>query len=203
VAGRTGSGAAELAAGKSYAGLGIESAAGQGTRAEILAGMTSTSRTVSMSFAAAPGADGFASDVLSLGGTAGDAIVLSLSYDPLAAALFGSEVFLGWLDTRPSSDTSGQWINAVLGNSGSLASLDSAYTGSWTDYALAFGVSAPGQALGAWGYDVTTTTAWAVIDHNSQFAVVAVPEPAAGLLAALGLAAWLLIPVGRALRAHV
>jgi hypothetical protein len=108
VAGRTGSGMAALGAGRSYAGLGIESAVGLGTRAELVDGTTGTSRTVSMGFAAAPQADGFASDVLSLVGASGDAIVLSLSYDPLAAALFGSEVFLGWLDTRVGSLTNGE-----------------------------------------------------------------------------------------------
>jgi len=189
VAGRTGSGTAGLAAGRSYAGLGIESAVGQGTRAGLLGGTTSTDRTVSMEFTVDPAGDGFASDVLSLLGTSGDVVVLSLTYDLATAASLGGEVFLGWLDTRSGSLTNGEWINAVLGNSANLMSLDTAYAGSWAAFAESFAIASPTQALGAWGYDATTTTAWAVIDHNSQFAVLAVPEPAAALLALIGLCA--------------
>jgi hypothetical protein len=79
----------------------------------------------------------------------------------------------------------------VLGNSGNLVALDGPFAGSWAAYAAAFDVASPTLALGAWGYDATTTTAWAVIDHNSQFVVLAVPEPAAALLALLGLGVWL------------
>jgi len=192
VVGNTGSGTAAVGAGQTYAGLGIGSSGDPGRLAQILAGTAATARTVSMSFAAAPVGSSLASGALSLQGTSGDALVLSLSYDAAVAAGLGPNVFLGWLDTRDGSGTAGQWINAVLGNSTNAVSLETGYAGSWAAYVGAFSVSGPAQALGAWGYDVATTTAWAVIDHNSQFGVVAaVPEPTAGMLAAIGLVGWL------------
>jgi hypothetical protein len=43
-----------------------------------------------------------------------------------------------------------------------------------------------GDALGTYGVDTVNKVAWAVLDHNSQFAVIAVPEP--GGMAFLGAA---------------
>lgn len=124
------------------------------------------------------------SDVLSLWGMGeitpwgtedtdgGDAFVLSLSYTgALADLLDGGEVALR---TR---DANGNWILAVAGNVGGTATFvgDAAY-----DPAM--------HGLGSYGYDSSTYTAWAVINHNSDFAV-AVPEPATlSLLALSGLA---------------
>ena len=189
VAGRTGSGSAVVDAGGSFAGLGITSAAARGTQAVIEAGTAGSSRTVAMSFTTAPGQGFFASDVLSLVGTAGDALVLSLTYDPAALGSLAAEsLFVGWLDTRSGSPTSQTWINAVLGNSANVVSRTTAYAGSWTDYQTAFSITAPASALGAWGVDAGSRTVWAVVDHNSQFA--AVPEPTVWIAAAalLGLA---------------
>lgn len=189
VAGRTGSGSTAVTAGASLAGLGITSAAARSTQAAIQAGAAGSNRTVAMSFAAAPGQGFFASDVLTLTGTAGDAIVLSLTYDQTALGSLAAEsLFVGWLDTRSGSPTSQSWINAVLGNSANGVSRTTAYAGSWADYRAAFSVTAPNAALGAWGVDAASRTVWAVVDHNSQFA--AVPEPTLGLVAVglLGLA---------------
>ena len=44
-------------------------------------------------------------------------------------------------------------------------------------------------AVGVYGHDSATRTVRAVIDHNSDFAVVVVPEPGTLALAGLGLAA--------------
>lgn len=187
VSGRTGSGTAAVGAGESLAGLGIDSATGRGTVAAIEAGTAASGRSVAMSFAAAPGDGFFASDVLTLTGTAGDPIVLSLTYDPAALAELAAEsLFVGWLDTRSESPTADAWINAVLGNSANLVSLEAAYSGSWSDYQTAFSVTSPAAALGAWGVDTDTGTVWAVVDHNSQFA--AVPEPAGWLVVAVAVA---------------
>lgn len=191
VAGRTGAGSAVVNPGASLAGLGIASAAARGTQAAIQAGTAGGARTVAMGFAASPAQGFFASDVLTLTGTAGDAIVLSLTYDPAAlGSLAAGSLFVGWLDTRSGSPTSQSWINAVLGNSVNVVSRTTAYAGSWSAYQAAFSITAPASALGAWGVDTASGTVWAVVDHNSQFA--AVPEPSLGLAAAvlLGLA-WL------------
>jgi hypothetical protein len=58
---------------------------------------------------------------------------------------------------------------------------------SYATFAAADGVTAAnlGNFLGVWGVDTTNDEAWAVIDHNSLFAVV--PEPSAIVLAAFGL----------------
>jgi hypothetical protein len=191
VAGRTGSGTAAVGAGRSYAGLGIGSAAARGTAATVLAGTAADAASVSMSFAAAPATGDFLSDVLTLQGTAGDAIVLSLSYDSAALGAFvPADLFLGWLDTRPESATAGEWVNSVLGNSANLVSLESAYLGSWEAFVAEFSPGSPAAALGAWGVDTSSTPrVWAVVDHNSQFAVVPVPEPATWLLLAVAAAA--------------
>ena len=192
VSGRSGSGTATVRGGGSYAGLGLASGLPRGSEAAVIAGTAADAATVSMSFAAAPAGD-FLSDVLTLQGTAGDPIVLSLSYDAGALGdLLPGDLFLGWLDTRPGSTTAGEWVNSVLGNSANPVSLEAAYPGSWTAYATAFSVGSPAAALGAWGVDPTSGSVWAVVDHNSQFAVVAVPEPAGWLLlaAAAGAAWW-------------
>ena len=58
---------------------------------------------------------------------------------------------------------------------------------SYSTFASADGVTAGnlGNFVGVWGVDTTNDEAWAVIDHNSMFAVV--PEPSAIVLAAFGL----------------
>jgi hypothetical protein len=183
VVGRTGSGTAAVGGGGSYAGLGITSAAARGSQAALLAGTAADAASVSMSFAAAPEGD-FLSDVLTLQGTAGDAIVLSLTYDSASLGdLLPADLFLGWLDTRVGSATAGEWVNSVLGNSANLVSLETAYLGSWEAYVAEFSPGSPAAALGAWGVDTSATPrVWAVVDHNSQFAVLPVPEPATWLL---------------------
>jgi hypothetical protein len=77
-------------------------------------------------------------------------------------------------------------VNSVLGNSANLVSLESAYLGSWEAFVAEFSPGSPAAALGAWGVDTSATPrVWAVVDHNSQFAVVPVPEPATWLLLAV------------------
>jgi len=79
---------------------------------------------------------------------------------------FEADLFLGW-----KSD--GTWVNAIAGNgpAGEFAVLYG--LGSFTS----LGVTPTAAYLGSWGRDPDANTVWAVVDHNSQFAVVAVPEP--------------------------
>jgi hypothetical protein len=98
-----------------------------------------------------------ASDIVTLTGTEGDTFVLQLSYnEALVNSLFGSEANarLGWLNA-------GQWVLAVAGNTGGTSSF---VTGAWN-------ASYP---LGSYGVDLSTNTVWAVLNHNSEFAVVPV-----------------------------
>ncbi|MGC4002307.1 MAG: PEP-CTERM sorting domain-containing protein [Pirellulales bacterium] len=129
------------------------------------------------------------SDVVSLSGLDGQKFVLDVSYND---ALMGNNeelsrslgaLYLAW------RDGSGQWVNAVSHNStlpGDTGALVTNYNGS---YAMARSANGNAMlALGSWGVDTSNNTAWAVLDHNSDFAVV--PEPSAivaGGLAMLGL----------------
>jgi hypothetical protein len=102
------------------------------------------------------------SDVLSLWGMTGtlgseqtDVYTLSMNYDlkrvrpeHLGKGLFG-------LATK---DADGNWINAVDKNFGGTRKF---VMGAWD----------PGYELGTYGVDPSTHTAWAVINHNSDFAV--------------------------------
>lgn len=95
-----------------------------------------------------------------LGSAQTDVFTLAMTYDP--SLLIG--------DVRPELDTkdaNGNWINAVLANFGGTSYFagDRAYNGAL-------------DGLGSYGYDDTTHTAWAAINHNSDFGVItAVPEP--------------------------
>ncbi|TSA36589.1 MAG: PEP-CTERM sorting domain-containing protein [Verrucomicrobiaceae bacterium] len=148
------------------------------TTAKILAGTNSqgSTATLTMKFSDTSAATNDAirtSDVFSLSGTSTNAFVLQLSYTGLAA---GS--FLGW-------DNAGTWVNAVSGNTGNNASLaQQGYLGSFSAFQTTYG-STIANYIGAYGVDTTAGSAWAVLNHNSDFAVV--PEPSTWLLFAGGL----------------
>jgi hypothetical protein len=87
--------------------------------------------------------------------------------------------------------TTNLWDKAFAENTGNVITspTDPSYgfVGSYATYSS----TGPGagktlaQTMGAWGTDPTTHETWAVLDHNSQFAVV--PEPATLVMAGLGL----------------
>lgn len=139
------------------------------------------------------------SDIVNVSGLDGLLHVVELSYDP--SLTNNAEIF--WLDDQNN------WVNAVLGNSnvanynidqnlvaltdGTSSSIDDyfdllRFDGSYSEY-LETLVLGQGPELGVFGFD--GTRAFAVIDHNSSFAVAdAVPEPnSITLLAMAGLIA--------------
>lgn len=112
-----------------------------------------------------------ASDIVTVTGTDGDTFVLQLTYnESLAISLFGSEenLRLGWFD-------GGLWKLAINGNTGGLPIL---VNGAWN----------PSYTLGYCGVDTESNTVWAVLNHNSDFAVV--PEPSASAFLGLGTMAF-------------
>lgn len=137
------------------------------TTAQILQGTLTNGGVLQTSFSEASGAvnDGIRlSDVYSFHGTemGADLFVLQLSMTGVTA-----DSFLGWLNA------SNEWVNAVEGNSsGEGVFVGRAYN-SATDF-----------HLGYYGVDTASGSVWAVLDHNSLFAVV--PEPSVATL--LGLA---------------
>jgi autotransporter-associated beta strand protein len=146
------------------------------TTAQILAGTSSSNTELIMAFSDTSLATNDSvriSDVFSLTGSGSDVIVLQLN-----VAGIDADNFLGWL----SGST---WVNAVNGNVGS-GSLAGAYTSSFADFVANNGGSFNATTmLGAYGVDVTGGSAWAVINHNSDFAVI--PEPTTWALLAASL----------------
>jgi len=126
-----------------------------------------------------------------------DPFALELTYS--AAQLTGDEATLAangilrpmWLDTEFNGAAGAQandlWKDAVAGNFGTGTALIDQLM-SWSAFATANGITDAnvGNFLGSWGVDTASDTVWAVLNHNSQFAVV--PEPATGGLLVLGTA---------------
>lgn len=148
---------------------------GVDTYTTILAGTTSLT-TLSSSFQKESTALNDAirlSDVYSFTGTGSNLFVLQLTISGLT-----SDTFLGWLDGS-------EWVNAVDGNTGNNAtSAMQNFQGSFALFQSTFGTDLS-TYVGAWGVSAGggTTSTWAVLNHNSDFAIV--PEPASLTLLAL------------------
>ncbi len=168
------SGTATVGAGGNYANFGLTST--NQTSATLLSGTNATGSAsdVTMSFSSSePTAINDAnrvSDVFNLAGTDESVIVLQLSYDESSlGSIDESTLRLGWL----SGDT---WVLAIDGNG--PGSTPTFVLGAWNS----------SYALGTYGVDTDSNTVWAVINHNSEFSVVAVPEPGTcALLAVAGI----------------
>lgn len=182
-------GSAAVRGGQGYAGFGLTNGSGAGTEASLLAGSAGGDSNISITFSTGnPGAsnDGDrVSDVVNLEGSGDDLIVMSLSYDPADISLGGyaseEELKLGWL-------SEGKWVMAVEGNTGNNAGAgQQGFVGSFAAFQALHGTNLSNY-IGAFGVDTANNEVWAVINHNSEFAVV--PEPgAAMLLAVAGVAA--------------
>jgi autotransporter family porin len=165
-----------------FAGGGLQRTSNQAlsTAAQLVAGGTGASVALDPAFVwSARIADVTYSDVLGLTNTNGTIQILQLSYDEsLLGGGSEADMLLGW-------NSSGSWVNAIDGNTGSAGGL--ALTNALGSYA-ALGIVPTADYLGSWGRDTTTNTAWAVVNHNSEFAaIVAVPEPPTSPLVAAGL----------------
>lgn len=150
---------------------------------------------------------GIISDVLNLTGieTAGTTTapyVLDMSYNQALLPEGGTAA----VETRLAANkliylislnpTTNLWEKAFAdnentGNTVGPLSPDYGVQQSWDTYAQAkFGTTSPNATqlagiMGAWGVDTANNEVWAVLNHNSQFAVV--PEPGTIVLAGMGL----------------
>jgi len=123
-----------------------------------------------------------------------DPFAMQMSYDPSslgneAASAAAGGLQLAWLDPVAVA-----WNNATAGDFSPGGSAMTNYQGSYASFATANSITDGNLSnfVGSWGVDIVTHTAWAVIDHNSQFSVEsAVPEP--GTMGLIGLASMALI----------
>jgi len=151
---------------------------------------------------------GLASDVINLTGMSNggagtgdgrvqtDVFVLQMTYNPAAitAATNRSEanaataglIALGYLNLGTNGvlgGTSGaadSWVNAITGNFGSNIGSTNVQ-GTWA------GAGGSTLVLGSWGVNIADDTVWAVINHNSQYAVIPEPTTVTGLIGLAGL----------------
>ena len=102
-----------------------------------------------------------ASAIMSLWGTAdvaaasGDTIALSMSFNRTSVS--DAALVSGYFGLA-TQDNSGNWVNAVAQNVGGTP-------------AFVYGPWSASYALGTFGVDPTTNTAWAVVNHAGRFAV--------------------------------
>ncbi len=159
-----------------------------------------------------------------------DPFVLQMNYD---AALLGDEaaeaasgaIYLAWLNPNGGGSGIPLWQNAIAGDTGGLTTPGAPiYLGSFLNYVNSLDGNANfplftttyttetlgnlsnaqlEEILGDCGVDTANHDAWAVIDHNSEFAVAAVPEPATLSLVACGFVALLWYGSRRRRRAGV
>ena len=117
---------------------------------------------------------GLLSDVVDITGIDGTLYILRMYYNTGDLASYSpAQLSLGYFNT-----TDGKWELAVLGNHGSQTIVNEGNT----NYLTGIGGSLDIGDLGKYGVDIADGYVWAVLNHNSEFAVI--PEPASlGLLA--------------------
>jgi autotransporter-associated beta strand protein len=135
-----------------------------GTEARLLYGTGITAPAV-LSAAWTANTGDYFSDILSLEGTGvGNTFVLSMTYDPAATDFSLLNIARRGTEVDP------------------FAPVGSSFAGVGTAWSSSF--TTPGQ----YGVDTDSGTVWVVTNTNSDFVVIAVPEPGALALVAVGLA---------------
>jgi fibronectin-binding autotransporter adhesin len=190
-----------------YAGFGASSGGiALGSSADIRAGHNNSVAAYDLAMQwrfhnAATDGPGLISDVLNLTGMSSssgghlqtDSFLLQMTYNaatlgPRESMLAASGLIeLAWLNSCVNQPN-GLWQNATIGNFGAGLSEDvfQNVQSSWDAFAAANSItdSNIGNFLGSYGVDVAHHQVWAVVNHNSQFAVV--PEPSALILLLIG-----------------
>ncbi len=142
------------------------------------------------------------------GRTQADPFALQMNYsqallgdDATAAAeAANGAIYLGWLNQSVDQPT-GLWVHATEGNFSAGSQVFTNVQSSWDAFATAHGVTDANidAFLGSYGVDAASHTAWAIVNHNSEFAVV--PEPSTVVLACLGFVGLIGYATGRRKRA--
>lgn len=178
--------------------LGTWATVTQTTGSTVTFDMAWRTRTLNESFVAEPNGNptqppldmandyfGLCSDVLKLEGLNGMPFLLQMSYVTNSTWYDESQessqgcLLIQWLNPETQL-----WTDATLGNSLNDPNRLINYQGSWAD------AGSP-MTLGSWGVDTTNNVAWAVLDHNSQFAVVPEPSSVCLIVMAVASSAWL------------
>lgn len=152
-------------AGQNYAGYSASSSqSGIDTTAKLLGGLAEANRNLVTLFKTDASAG---SDVFTISGFGGDVFVLQLS-----VANVSSGSYLG-------SFNGSVWVKAAAANSGNNASgVQQGFLGSFSEFQSLYGADLAAY-VGAYGTDLAGQSVWAVLNHDGQFAVTAVPEPQA------------------------
>ncbi len=166
----------------------ISNLSGTNTTGTVLAGTRAAAgaTTLVTSFALNPAASvsndaSRVSDVLSFTGTSNDVFVLQLAVTSLPA-----NSILGW-------NNSGTWANAVTGDTGNNAiAAQQGYVGSFSSFQGTYGTTLSSY-IGAYGIDASGNDVWAVINHNSEFTVITVPEPSTYVMLLGGIGVMILL----------
>ncbi|MDF3130734.1 hypothetical protein P0Y35_16105 [Kiritimatiellaeota bacterium B1221] len=109
--------------------------------------------------------------VFDLTGLDGILQVLEMNYDQNTLGFSENGVRIGWYNPDEN-----EWMLSVMGNSDVSGMTESIYSdgkffsGSYLSYLESIGNIDP--TLGAHGVDTENNVAWAVVDHNSSFAVI-------------------------------
>ncbi len=157
----------------------ISSTGASPTTASLLDGSASLARTLTSAWTNdAHGATNLKSGVFDVKGTGSDPFVLQMS----STAALAATDYLGWYNTGSS-----KWVNALTGNSTNPATFITV-TGDYASW-RATHIDPLSNYLDVYGVDTANHAVWAVVNHNSEFAVV--PEPA--MLALFGLGGGVLL----------
>ncbi len=133
-----------------------------GSTITLLDGSASAASDVVATFIAPPTGSEvpLVSDPVDLSGTNSDPVVVQIDYSAaLAQAIFGTEAALRLVWKNPATQT---WVNAIEGNTGGVAQFFARAYNAATDF-----------HVGYYGLDTAAKVAWAVVNHNSEFAVTA------------------------------